>query len=722
MAEETQFAPVGGISWLPSGYRAEPLGNGKYRIHSEKWLRGETKEVDTKAEGFSVFNTKKFFSDRATKIRKMKMRKEGLRSELDAPTLDQFKAAGLPPELRANYYAKQMGISRDKLRKSPEGRYGYIAEDGKFAAFEGHRGLDMLTGAVPLALEAGGAIAGGLGGSAAGPVGTVAGSMAGAAGGSALGMEISEQLTGEDIPLGEEVVRAGSAALLDVGGLGIGKLIGKLGKFMSKTDLDRVAKEYGELVDNGMDKVLAQDKMLEKVNRELGTDLKFTPEERLAATPGGGAVAVPDQAYRGGMRDFGPQTARAYEQRAAQATDAYGSLVAKQFPRASGRTARKSGKEAVATARKAIVQGDEGLRQQAKAAFNEAFSETPYIKTDVVDESLALLKGHRGTRSDAGALANELQLARKTYGQGEDAVSFDFAKFESIHDNIKGLFDDAIKKADAGSPTYAKLIQAKKLLDNELDAISPTYRQAKDLWGSLKQGQREAYDALNEMASTSPKRYSAIIKDIIEKRDPEEIKAAKILITKQPNGKRVWEDLTRNYINDLRNEVAKRQSKAGTRYTETDIKLPERFADAFLATHRQRGLRAALTKQQYEGLTNLSKVMKRWGKATSLRPEAVTEGTSGGVLQVVMRSAIHKPAVLRYYRTFDKIAESPELLEMLGKIDFRRKTLTNNVQLVRRVLSSALLEQAEGTNTGKQLRQSIPRAVQQGTQGLLGEE
>ena len=96
MAEQRQFVNPAHFNWLGPGYNAEAMGNGKYKVTSERYLP-EPVVVDTKSGSFNSMAVRKKFGEQAIRARKLEDFNAGLmigRSLL--PAMQKVSFPGLP--------------------------------------------------------------------------------------------------------------------------------------------------------------------------------------------------------------------------------------------------------------------------------------------------------------------------------------------------------------------------------------------------------------------------------------------------------------------------------------------------------------------------------------------------------------------------------------------------------------------------------------------------
>ena len=729
MAEQRQFVNPAHFNWLGPGYNAEALGGGKYKVTSERYLP-EPVVVDTKSGSFSSIAVRKKFGEQAIRARKLEDFRAGLDPEVDAPTGAQFKAAGLDPENRARYYAKEMGISEDKLRHH-EGRFGYVDEQGAFKAFEGSRTLNLGTGALPLAAEIAGGTGGAIvGGSVGGPVGAVLAGAGGAGLGAAAAMETSEWLTGEQMESGDKVGRIAMASAFEGGGAAIGALLRKLGPLAFRVDMDAVAKKYGDKLAKGMDDVKAQDEIVREVNERLGMDASITPLERAGATEKLSVSAQADQDQLGRMLETQDETGALYAKRARELEGKTDKAFGRIFPRATGAAPRKAGTQIVDLARQAIASGDEVLKKQSQELYSEAFLNSPYVKTETFDQVIGMLDADPNTRAFAKKLTEE--MTRIKHKIGDD--TFDFAELEPLHNNIMGMLSTQIPKAmtSAGMKSTretAVLVKAQKELSTYLKSISPEYSDATAMWKAMNDQKRNAYVALKDIAKLSPAMYAKVGKKIFQGGlDLDDIGRARKFINSQPGGRRVWDGMVMAHLKTLRTDAMKR-TRAGTKFAgrgAVDVGAPGKLGNSILMSKQ---LKAGMEGGQYADLEKVASVLDRWGKSAAITAaEAQQRGSMAGFVQVVTRP-MHDKYYKKFWQAIDAIDANPDLLQTLPQINFQRKTLTGEIQTVRRWISAVLGEELDErgdtkkavTRSRAQLRRA-QQGIQRGVQGLLGEE
>lgn len=729
MAEQRQFVNRAHFSWLPPGYNAEAMGDGKYKVTSERFLP-EPVVVDTKSGVFSGSGVRKSFGEQSKRTRKLEDFRAGLDPEVDAPTGAQFKASGLDPENRARYYAKEMGIPEDRLRHH-EGRFGYVDEQGAFKAFEGSKGLDVATGALPVGAEIAGGTAGAIaGGSVGGPVGAAVVGAAGAGVGAAGAMELSEWLTGQQMESGDKLGRIALATAFEGGGAALGALLRKLGPLAFRVDLDAVAKKYGDKVAKGMDEIKAQDEIVREVNERLGMDASITPLERMGATERASVSAQADQDQLGRMLETQDETGALYAKRARELEGKTDKAFGRIFPRATGAAPRKAGTDIVDFARQAIAQGDEVMKKQAQEMYSEAFLNSPYIKTETFDQVIGMLDADPNTRAFAKQLTEE--MTRIKHKIGDD--TFDFAELQPLHDNIMGMLSTRIPKAmsSAGMKSTretAVLTKAQNELSTYLKSISPEYKDATAMWKAMKDQQRNAYVALKDIAKLSPAMYAKVGKKVFQEGlDLKDIRRARKFIIDQPGGRRVWDGMVMAHLKTLRTDAMKR-TRAGTKFAgrgAVDVGAPGKLGNSILMSKQ---LKAGMEGGQYADLEKVASVLDRWGKSAAITAaEAQQRGSMSGVVQAVTRP-MHDKYYKKFWDAIDVIEANPDMLQTLPQINLQRKTLTGEVQTVRRWISAVLGEEMDergdtqaATVRAARAARVISDRAQQGMQGLLGEE
>ena len=681
------------VNWAPQGgYNIEPLGGGKYRVADKLGLSDRSMTVDTAAPGFNADTTLKALQQNLNTLAHQRKLNAGIVQGKDAPFGLQLKASGIrDSQKRARFYAQEMGIPEDALRIY-RGSPGYIdPEDGQFKRFEIGDAADFWSGAAPAALEFLGGTAGAVAGGAVGGVpGAIAGGAAGAGGATYLGQELSEAITGQEQTMAEQWPDiAMSAAFEGVGGA-LGAIVRRARHMtpglrrLTRGDMDNIAKRHAQAIREGVPERQAFEETAQWISREYGTDPIVTPQQRIG-TP----EALADQAAMSGQEGYSSRLSRVFQEQSDQSKELAQRYLDAEFGVPKG-TRKETARGLVGQARNVITQGDEALRQQAQEAYGQAFSQQPTIGASPIRRAISTLEEFRGTRGISKELAEEIDRAVRP-GDGPDAASF-----EQLHDNVKGALSDAIGAARQRGEdvAVAKLSQAQAEMTDYMKAMSQTYTDASALWKELKDGQRAAYSVLRDIADTTPRSLRRVSDNLFRGADPEDITQVRSFINSQDGGEEVWSRVVRDYMQGEVDKTAQR-SLSGTRYTSKDIKVPQRLSMLFNSEPRAKVMKAAMTDKQFEGFQKMADVLDRMAKTVELNPTPQQRGTISGVIQGVTKPA-HDAMYEAYWKAFDRIMAKPELLDDLPAIDFKRRTLSGNVQLLRRFLTSL------GINVGLQ--------------------
>ena len=531
-----------------------------------------------------------------------------------AASIPTVAAASLiqEPEARIRYYSQQMGIPSERFGIA-DGNIVYQTPEGTLQRVSPGFAREVAKGVGP-SLPAVGSALGTLPGllmsaTPAAPAAiptAIAGGTTGAMGGQYIRELLAKQMAGQRI----SPTRVATEGVIDMSASLAGALIGK---GLTRAAATKAAQQFKQaLKTSAGDASRALRQTLANVNAQYGTRISLTPAE----LTGSADLIAAQKALTGDPRTGETMTQFAQE-RGEQIGVAASQMLESLAPKAG--TQEATGSALAQAAGEAVSQLSKQRSAAAAPAYAKAWEAGSSVNLQPFDALLT------ETADKFQPLKNTLKRIRANYTKpakinGETRpVIRDDINLEYVQDNIKEALDDeigiAIKSGANKKALRLQELQGKLLQD--LDRQVPEYAGARKIWGDLSRPIDEVEGGiLPILADKNIRDFEYMGARFLTSSSPAAIAQAKQNILKVEGGQDVWDATVRGALERQWEKANKVPMSYISRPDLVAARAPAVFWSNMVGNKEQLDrLKAAMSTQQLEAFTNLTKIMEAASRA-----------------------------------------------------------------------------------------------------------
>lgn len=353
---------------------------------------------------------------------------------------------------------------------------------------------------------------------------------------------------------------------------------------------------------------------------------------------------------------------------------------------------------------------DEGTRRvsgnmaaKARPHYQAAFSSGADVDIDPV---LDLITDRaQGAKEVRGQLSNIYQkVYRLMHSTESDEALRDVESLHYVKKELDAMMDKTSPKW-AGKTIDSFLADVKKTLLTQIDAASPAYAKARGIYEDLYPA-REAGEQVNAILSRiKDQKLHKVASSLFEDTSQTSIQQAKTLFNVADPSGEAWSAVVRGYLQKNYLDAAREYATGNP-----DLVGGKFAARIFKNAYQRENIRAALTPQQYKGLTYLLDDLMASAKgivtnsATMSRQEVMKEAERSAENLLTMagdRFDLQNPLKIlpgfvkelnqgRYWREFAEVTTSPDGLRRLDVIAGLPKNSLKRKVAVAQVISSII--------------------------------
>jgi hypothetical protein len=531
-----------------------------------------------------------------------------------AASIPTVAAASLiqEPEARIRYYSQQMGIPAEKFGIA-DGNIVYQTPEGALQRVSPGFAREVAKGLGP-SLPAAGSALGTLPGllmsaTPAAPAAiptAIAGGTTGAMGGQYIRELLARQMAGQRI----SPIRVATEGAIDMAASLTGALIGK---GLTRAAATQAAKQFKQaLKTSAGDASRALRQTLANVNAQYGTKISLTPAE----LTGSADLIAAQKALTGDPRT-GETMAQFAQERGEQIGVAASQMLESLAPKAG--TQEATGSALAQAAGEAVTQLSKQRSAAAAPAYAKAWEAGSSVNLQPFDALLT------ETSDKFQPLKNTLKRIRANYTKpakvnGETRpVIRDDVNLEYVQDNIKEVLDDEISIAirSGANKKALRLQELQGKLLQEMDRQVPEYAGARKIWGDLSRPIDEVEGGiLPILANKNIRDFEYMGARFLTSSSPAAIAQAKQNILKVEGGQDVWDATVRGALERQWEKANKVPMSYISRPDLVAARAPAVFWSNMVGNKEQLDrLKAAMSPQQIEAFTNLTKIMEAASRA-----------------------------------------------------------------------------------------------------------
>lgn len=531
-----------------------------------------------------------------------------------AASIPTVAAASLiqEPEARIRYYSQQMGIPSERFGVA-DGNIVYQTPEGTLQRVSPGFAREVAKGVGP-SLPAVGSALGTLPGllmsaTPAAPAAiptAIAGGTTGAMGGQYIRELLAKQMAGQRI----SPTRVATEGVIDMSASLAGALIGK---GLTRAAATKAAQQFKQaLKTSAGDASRALRQTLANVNAQYGTRISLTPAE----LTGSADLIAAQKALTGDPRTGETMTQFAQE-RGEQIGVAASQMLESLAPKAG--TQEATGSALAQAAGEAVSQLSKQRSAAAAPAYAKAWEAGSSVNLQPFDALLT------ETADKFQPLKNTLKRIRANYTKpakinGETRpVIRDDVNLEYVQDNIKEVLDDEISIAirSGANKKALRLQELQGKLLQDLDRQVPEYAGARKVWGDLSRPIDEVEGGiLPILANKNIRDFEYLGARFLTSSSPAAIAQAKQNILKVEGGQDVWDATVRGALERQWEKANKVPMSYISRPDLVAARAPAVFWSNMVGNKEQLDrLKAAMSTQQLEAFTNLTKIMEAASRA-----------------------------------------------------------------------------------------------------------
>lgn len=531
-----------------------------------------------------------------------------------AASIPTVAAASLiqEPEARIRYYSQQMGIPAERFGIA-DGNIVYQTPEGTLQRVSPGFAREVAKGVGP-SFPAVGSALGTLPGllmsaTPAAPAAiptAIAGGTTGAMGGQYIRELLAKQMAGQRI----SPTRVATEGVIDMSASLAGALIGR---GLTRAAATQAAEQFRQALRTGAgDAAQALRQTLANVNAKYGTRISLTPAE----LTGSADLIAAQKALTGDPRT-GETMAQFAKERGEQIGVAASQMLESLAPKAG--TQEATGSALAQAAGEAVTQLSKQRSAAAAPAYAKAWEAGSSVNLQPFDALLT------ETSDKFQPLKNTLKRIRANYTKpakvnGETrSVIRDDVNLEYVQDNIKEVLDDEISIAirSGANKKALRLQELQGKLLQDLDRQVPEYAGARKVWGDLSRPIDEVEGGiLPILANKNIRDFEYMGARFLTSSSPAAIAQAKRNILKVEGGQDVWDATVRGALERQWEKANKVPMSYISRPDLVAARAPAVFWSNMVGNKEQLDrLKAAMSPQQLEAFTNLTKIMEAASRA-----------------------------------------------------------------------------------------------------------